>query len=136
MEVSPGTSLLWDQGYADTYKDLKFLRAAVLVGNIVSKPDPNLICLNLGHKSVAAEMKFPRLNLLNFKKYKPISHSEEHFVVKCDESEKYRIGEICYSIPTHICPTVTKYDKVLTVIGGEIIGSWKIAARDYSIVTS
>lgn len=136
VEVSPGTSLLWDQGYADLYKDLKFHRAAVLVGNIVSKPDPNLICLNLGHKSVAAEMKFPRLKLLNFKNYKPVSHSEEHFVVECDESEKYPIGEVCYSIPTHICPTVTRYNQVLTVIGGEIIGSWKIAARDHSIETS
>mgnify|MGYP001007671249 CR=1 FL=1 len=35
IEVCPGTPLLWDQGYADTYKDLKFLAAAVLVGAIV-----------------------------------------------------------------------------------------------------
>jgi len=131
VEVSPGTSLLWDQGYADAYKDLKFYTAAVLVGNIVSKPDANLICLNLGHKSVAAEMKFPRLKILNFENYKSISHSEEHLVVECFESEKFPIGKICYAIPTHICPTVIKYNKVLTVRDGEIIGHWKIAARDH-----
>ncbi len=132
-EVSPGTPILWDQGYADAYKDLKFLPAAVLIGNVVSKPAKNLICLNLGHKSVAAEMSFPRLKILNFKKCKQISHSEEHLVVECMESEKEPIGTICYAIPKHICPTVPKYSKVLTVINHKVSGSWKIAARDHII---
>lgn len=131
VEVCPGTPLLWDQGYADTYKDLKFLPAAVLVGAIVSKPSANLICLNLGHKSVAAEMSPPRLKILNFEKLEQISHSEEHLVVECVESKEYAIGTICYAIPTHICPTVLKYDKVLTVIDGTITGHWNIAARDH-----
>ena len=131
IEVCPGTPLLWDQGYADTYKDLKFLPAAVLVGAIVSKPSDNLICLNLGHKSVAAEMPPPRLKSLNFEKLEHISHSEEHLVVECVESKEYAIGTICYAIPTHICPTVLKYDTVLTVIDGTITGHWNIAARDH-----
>jgi D-serine deaminase-like pyridoxal phosphate-dependent protein len=114
VEVCPGTPLLWDQGYADTYKDLKFLPAAVLVGAVVSKPADNLICLNLGHKSVAAEMPPPRLKILNFEKLEQVSHSEEHLVVECVESKEYAIGTICYAIPTHICPTVLKYDTVLT----------------------
>ena len=133
VEVSPGTTLLWDQGYADNYKDLEFLPAAVLVGSIVSKPNINLICLNLGHKSVAAEMPFPRMKILNIENCQQISHSEEHLVVECIESEDYDIGTICYAIPTHICPTVIKYNKVLTVIDREIVGSWKIAARDHII---
>ena len=131
VEVCPGTPLLWDQGYADTYKDLKFLPAAVLVGAIVSKPADNLICLNLGHKSVAAEMPPPRLKILNFEKLEQVSHSEEHLVVECVESKQYAIGTICYAIPTHICPTVLKYDTVLTVIDGAITGHWSIAARDH-----
>jgi len=133
VEVSPGTTLLWDQGYSDNYKDLKFIPAAILVGAVVSKPTTNLICLNLGHKSVAAEMKFPRLKILNFENCKQISHSEEHLVIECVESEKYTIGDICYAIPTHICPTVLKYDRVLTVVNGKITGHWKIAARDHVI---
>ncbi|WP_025667322.1 D-TA family PLP-dependent enzyme [Aquimarina megaterium] len=133
IEVSPGTSLLWDQGYADKYEDLKFLPAAVLLGRVISKPKVNFICLDLGHKSVASEMNFPRLKILNLENCKQISHSEEHLVVECVESEKYPIGTICYTIPTHICPTVPKYDKVLTVIGKKITGRWKIVARDHII---
>jgi D-serine deaminase-like pyridoxal phosphate-dependent protein len=133
LEVCPGTPLLWDQRYADAYKDLKFIPAAILVGTVVSKPKADLICLNLGHKSVASEMKFPRLKILNFENCKQISHSEEHLVVECVETEKYTIGTICYAIPTHICPTVPKYDRVFTVVDGKITGYWKVAARDHQI---
>jgi len=131
VEVSPGTTLLWDQRYAEKFKDLKFSHAAILIGNIISKPASNLLCLNLGHKSVAAEMDFPRLEILNFQNCKQIRHSEEHLVVECNESEKYTIGDVCYAVPMHICPTVIKYDQVLTVNNGKISGHWKVAARDY-----
>lgn len=131
IEVSPGTSLLWDQRYASAFEDLKFLHAAVLIGSIISKPESNLICINLGHKSVAAEMNFPRLKILNLNNSKQISHSEEHLVLECSESDKHPIGMICYSIPTHICPTVPKYSKVFTIDEGKISGEWKVAARDY-----
>jgi len=64
--------------------------------------------------------------------FKQISHSEEHLVLECNESEDYVVGSVCYAIPVHICPTVQKYKKVLTVINGEITGEWDVAARDYN----
>jgi D-serine deaminase-like pyridoxal phosphate-dependent protein len=45
VETSPGTPLLWDQGYTDLYPDLKFLSAAVLITSIISKPATNLFVL-------------------------------------------------------------------------------------------
>ena len=78
-------------------------------------------------------MPFPRMKILNIENCQQISHSEEHLVVECKESEKYPIGTICYAIPTHICPTVIKYNKVLTVADRKIMGSWKIAARDHVV---
>ena len=133
VEVSPGTSLLWDDRYGTAFEDLKFIHSAVLIGSIISKPSKDLICINLGHKSVASEMDFPRLSFLNLKNTEPIGHSEEHLVVKCNESDKYPVGMICYSIPSHICPTVPKCSKVLTVDEGEVIGEWKVSARDNMI---
>ncbi len=133
VEVSPGTSLLWDQRYGSLFKDLKFLPAAVLLGRIVSKPKENLICFNLGHKAVAAEMDFPRLKILNYNKTQQIAQSEEHLVVETSENNKYNVGDICYAIPNHICPTVPKYDKVFTVDNNKIKGSWEVIARDYKI---
>tara|TARA_B100000902_G_C27306629_1_gene915899 strand:+ start:1342 stop:2445 length:1104 start_codon:yes stop_codon:yes gene_type:complete len=133
VEVSPGTSLLWDDRYGTAFEDLKFIHSAVLIGSIISKPSKDLLCINLGHKSVASEMDFPRLSFLNLKNTEQIGHSEEHMVVKCNESDKYPVGMICYSIPSHICPTVPKFSKVLTVDEGEVIGEWKVSARDNMI---
>ena len=133
VEVSPGTSLLWDDRYGTAFEDLKFIHSAVLIGSIISKPSKDFICINLGHKSVASEMDFPRLSFLNLKNTEQIGHSEEHLVVKCNESDKYPVGMICYSIPSHICPTVPKFSKVLTVDEGEVIGEWKVSARDNMI---
>ena len=131
VEVSPGTPLLWDQGYADSYQDLKFLPAAVLMTRVISKPKSNYVCFDIGHKSVASEMNFPRVKFLENDNCIQLSHSEEHLVVECSEAEKYNIGDICYAIPIHICPTVIKYKNVLTVENGEITGVWEVAARDY-----
>ena len=133
VEVCPGTSLLWDYGYGSMYTDLQFLPAAVLLGQIISKPKKNLICLNLGHKALAAEMAFPRGKILNIENCQQVGHSEEHMVIECDDSNRYSVGDLCYVLPTHICPTVAKYKSVLTVKEKEINDSWVVAARDHKI---
>ncbi len=133
VETSPGTSLLWDEGYGKNYKDLDFLPAAVLITRVISKPKLNSICLDLGHKSVASEMNLPRVKLLDKIEGNQISQSEEHLNIESIEAEKYKIGDLFYAIPYHICPTVAKYKNVLTVLDRKITGSWAVAARDNKI---
>ena len=133
VETSPGTPLLWDIGYAEKYKDLTFLNAAVLLIRIISKPTSNLICFDLGHKSVASEMALPRVKFLEIENCKQISQSEEHLIVECTNENDFIIGDSTYVIPKHICPTVSKYKEVLTVENRKITGSWYVAARDSKI---
>ena len=130
-ELSPGTVLLWDAGYGEKFKDLTFDFAAVVASRIVSKPADNLLCFDLGHKSVASEMPLPRVRFLGEHDFEQISQSEEHLVVKCPDNALYGIGDICYAVPVHICPTVSKYPKALTVEKNKITGSWAVAARDH-----
>ena len=131
VELSPGTPLLWDEGYGSNYKDLEFLPAATLLTRIISKPGKDLLCFDLGHKSVASEMKLPRVKFLGNHNFEQTSQSEEHLVVKCPKSDTYKVGDICYAIPIHICPTVSKYPQVLTVENQKITGFWSISARDH-----
>lgn len=131
VELSPGTPLLWDEGYASRFKDLKFQPAAVLMTRIISKPKENFLCFDLGHKSVASEMKLPRVKFLGSHNFEQISQSEEHLVVKHHDTDVYVIGDTCYALPIHICPTVAKYPKVLTVENNEISGYWNVSARDH-----
>ncbi|NER18948.1 D-TA family PLP-dependent enzyme [Spongiivirga citrea] len=131
VETSPGTTLLWDAGYAK-YKDLSFLPAAVLFTRVISMPTAQNVCFDLGHKSVASEMPFPRVEFLTEVNGKQLSQSEEHLIVEHKENS-IQIGDVAYALPIHICPTVAKYPSVKVVEKNKIIGSWKVAARDHKI---
>lgn len=133
VEASPGTTLLWDERYESLFEDLSFLPAAVLFCRIVSKPAEHLVCLDLGHKSVAPEMDFPRVKLLGLEGCQQIGQSEEHMVLRCPDSSEYQVGDHFYAIPMHICPTVAKYPQLTVVENGEITGSWNVAARNHKI---
>jgi len=134
IECSPGTFVYWDKGYTDLCPEQKFLTAAVLVTRIISKPSPNKLCLDLGHKSVAAENEIGRrIYFMNASGLTPVSQSEEHLVVAADDVSGYETGDLLYGLPYHICPTVALYERLLTVENGIVNGEWKTIARDRKI---
>ena len=133
VQLSPGTPLLWDAGYAASYPDLDFLVAAVLVGRVVSKPAPGKVCLDFGTKAVASEMPQPRITLLNVGDYRIVGHNEEHLVIEPDDPGRYRPGDVVYGVPIHICPTVARYETASVIEGGRCTGEWRIAARNRRI---
>jgi len=129
-ETSPGTCLLWDSGYDERFPDLGFLHGAVLLTRIVSKPAEKLLCLDLGHKAIAAEMPHPRIKFFKLDVQHFINHSEEHLVVESENAAKYRCGDLVYGIPWHICPTVPRYPFAYVIRDKKLAGEWKIDARD------
>ncbi len=133
VEASPGTTLLWDAGYGNQFPEMEFLPAAVLLTRVISKPTPTTICLDLGHKHLAPEMPFPRVQFLNMENCIQKGQSEEHFVLECENAADFEVGAICYALPVHICPTVAKYDSLQVVSEGQIIDSWKVVARNQRI---
>jgi D-serine deaminase-like pyridoxal phosphate-dependent protein len=133
VETSPGTLILWDAGYGDHYRDLDFLHAAVLLTRVVSLPNLNLACLDLGHKAIAAEMPHPRVCLMGLPPHDFVNHSEEHLVIKMEGAHKYKPGDVIYGIPWHICPTVARYPFAYTVLDNRVSGKWQIDARDRMI---
>ena len=133
VDVAPGTTLLWDAGYAKLFPFMSFQHAAVLFTRIISKPTSNILCFDIGHKSIAPEMAFPRVSFLNLPSSKQISQSEEHLVVEVSDGSLYEVGQGFYAIPTHICPTVAKYETLQVVENGEITKEWNVAARNQKI---
>lgn len=130
VECSPGTFVFWDWNYQQLFPDEQFVYAAVLVTRVISVIDAQHICLDLGHKSVAAENPLPRVHFLNQPDAQPISQSEEHLVVKVASSSDHAIGDVWYGIPVHICPTVALYNTVSVVEQQEAREQWKVIARD------
>lgn len=131
VELSPGTPLLWDAGYAQQFPDLLFEHAAVLATRIVSQPAPGLLCLDLGYKAVASEMPMPRVKFLGDHNFEAVGHNEEHMVIRTTQPLNYHIGDLIYAIPIHICPTVLRYEHMLRVEGDEYCGEWSVGTRSH-----
>ncbi|WP_375325658.1 D-TA family PLP-dependent enzyme [Flagellimonas sp. GZD32] len=128
--TSPGTCVLWDWGYGEKLTEQKFKHAALLVTRIISKPTKGIITVDLGHKSVAAENPIDkRVKFLNLDHYELLSQSEEHGVIKVEEWSKFKVGDVLYGLPYHICPTINLHDEVSVIENGKKIDTWEITAR-------
>lgn len=132
-ECSPGTFVFWDKGYSENLPEQPFDWAALIVSRIISIPAADMICIDLGYKSVASENPLPRVYFLNAPEAVPTAHSEEHLVLKVPDSAKFNQGDILYGVPWHICPTVALYDNALIVENNTIVDSWEVIARKREI---
>jgi D-threonine aldolase len=133
VECSPGTCVLHDHGYASRYPDLPFIPAAVLLGRVISRPRPDRLCLDLGHKAVAADPQGPRLSLLDIPDAVLGIHSEEHLVVDTPHASDFPPGTPVLAVPTHICPTCALHRRASVIENGDLVDEWEIVARDRTL---
>jgi D-serine deaminase-like pyridoxal phosphate-dependent protein len=133
VECSPGTFVFWDWGYKHGMPDEPFDYAALVITRIISVVDEHTITTDLGHKSVAAENPFPRVHFLNAPEAEPVSQSEEHLVARVPDASKYKIGDVLYGVPVHICPTVALYERAVVIENNIAVTEWKVIARDRKI---
>lgn len=134
-QCSPGTTVLWDCGYGGLYPDLPFEPAALLLTRVVSHPGDGRICVDLGHKSVAAEMPLPgRVQFPTIPGVEFLGQSEEHLVLGVADPAAFPIGTTVIGIPRHVCPTVALHQEARLVRDGAVADeAWAIAARNRRI---
>lgn len=133
-ECSAGTFVFWDNNYRNHQPEQAFEFAALILTRIVSIPDENKLAIDLGHKAIASESVLQnRAFFLNAPELKAISHSEEHMVVEAPAGHSYKIGDVLYVVPAHICPTVALYSEAHCIVNGKWVGTWEIVARDRKI---
>ncbi|HEV3163782.1 MAG TPA: D-TA family PLP-dependent enzyme [Isosphaeraceae bacterium] len=130
VECSPGTCVLHDNGYSSKFPDLPFTPAALLLTRVISHPRPGRLCLDLGHKAVAADPVGARLTLPDLPDATLGGQSEEHLVVDTDQADQYPPGAALLAIPTHICPTCALHQEAYVVENGKLVDRWKVTARD------
>ncbi|MFT4155097.1 D-TA family PLP-dependent enzyme [Parafilimonas sp.] len=134
VECSPGTFVFWDYGYKTQFPDEPFDYAALVISRVVSVVDEHTICIDLGHKSVSAENAMEkRVHFLNAENVQPLGQSEEHLVLKVEDAALYKVGDVLYGVPYHICPTVALYERAVIVENNEAVDEWKVVARDRKI---
>lgn len=128
-QLSPGTTVLWDYGYHQSYPDLEFDIAATVFTRVISKIGKDKICLDLGHKAVASEMTDLRVYFPELPNAQMIGHSEEHLVLNVQSNTSIEIGQGFVGFPWHICPTVALHEEAICIHNNNITNTWKITAR-------
>lgn len=132
LECSPGTFVLYDNGYGSKYAELKCLTpAALLVTRVISRPSPTRVTFDLGYKAVASDPPAgKRLVLLDVPEYTAILQNEEHLVIETPAVNSMAPGDVYFAIPTHICPTSAMHQRAYVVEGGQVTTTWDIVGRD------
>jgi len=134
VECSPGTFIYWDKGYHDVLPEQPFEYAALVFSRVISKPAVDVVCIDLGHKSIASENPLnKRVFFLNAPDLEPIGHSEEHMVLKT-HGHKLNVGDVLAGVPYHVCPTCALYDTAIIVTNHKAIDRWSMTSRNRSII--
>lgn len=135
LECSPGTFVLYDDGYGSRFPDVAGVSpAAVLLTRVVSRPTSTRVTLDLGTKAVASDPPIARrVKLLDFPRYEVVGHNEEHLVVETKDAERFQPGDLIYALPGHVCPTVALHRDLLVAEQGRVVGTWRVAARDRTL---
>ena len=129
VECSPGTFPFWDAGYGQAFPDIKFVPAVRLLTRVISLIDEQRLCLDAGHKAVAADADWPRVVFPDHPEAEAVSQSEEHLVVRVPDTTKVRIGDVWWGIPLHICPTVNLHESLHAVRNHRWREDWEVIAR-------
>jgi D-serine deaminase-like pyridoxal phosphate-dependent protein len=129
--ASPGTVVYGDFTSAGQLPaEYGYRPAAIVISTVVSRPAPNRVTCDAGHKSVSADAGSPTCMVLGRPELQPQKPSEEHLPIDAPSgAELPAVGDYFYLVPRHVCPTVNNFDHALLVVGGKIVGVERVTAR-------
>ncbi|MCP5149730.1 MAG: D-TA family PLP-dependent enzyme [Ectothiorhodospiraceae bacterium] len=131
IELSPGTCVLHDAGYAEMFPDLDFLPAALILTRVISLPGEGRVTVDLGYKACAsdppagARLAFPELP-----DAREVLQNEEHLVLETEAARRLRPGDALLAVPVHACPTSALHKEAFVVEHGRLVERWPVEARD------
>ena len=134
-EVRPGTYVYNDLNtYYQGVCKLEDCSARVVV-TVVSTAVAGRAIIDAGSKALSSDLlsSGPREGygyVIEAPEAKLIKLNEEHgYLDITGANHQFRVGEILTVIPNHVCTCVNMHDEVSTLRNGEVVGSWRVAAR-------
>lgn len=128
-ELSPGTCVIHDWGYASRLPDLPFTPAGLVLGRVVSTPGDDRFTIDVGSKSIAADPPGQRGVIVGQEEATSVLQNEEHWVWTTRRARP-ALGDELLVVPAHICPTSALYEEALVVdADGTVRERWPITAR-------
>lgn len=134
IELSPGTCVLHDTGYAAAFPEMQFEPAEWILTRVISRPTDDRLTCDLGNKAVASDPpKGQRVFFPALPDAEQVLHNEEHLVLKTPLAKHYKPGDVLFAIPRHVCPTSALHKWVYVAEGGRMTGQWTVTSRDRQI---
>jgi D-serine deaminase-like pyridoxal phosphate-dependent protein len=109
--------------------------AARVVATVVSTAVPGKAIIDAGAKTFSSDLlgSGPKTGyglIVEAPDAAIVKLNEEHGHVDVTRSaHQFRVGEVVTVIPNHVCTCVNMHDEVFLLRGGEVVGSWRVAAR-------
>ncbi|HTU44628.1 MAG TPA: D-TA family PLP-dependent enzyme [Bryobacteraceae bacterium] len=130
--ISPGTVVYNDTTSLEQLPGFGFKPAAIILSTVISRPTPDSITCDAGHKSVSADAGVPTCAVIGRPDLEPLKPSEEHLPIKgLSEHQLPRIGDKLYLVPRHVCPSVNNFDDALMIVSGRISAVEAVTARGH-----
>ena len=120
-QISPGTVVFTDVRTLSQVSEAVGLQPAALVlCRAVSRPAADVVTLDVGSKSVAAEVGDPCVSVVGRPELEPLKPSEEHLPVRLPPgaSPIERNTPLLVS-PVHVCPTVNLAEAAVVIDGDD-----------------
>ena len=131
IQLSPGTCVFHDAGYAEMFPDLDFTPAALILTRVISRPTRDRVTLDLGYKAVASDPPAGRRHFFpDLPEAQEVLQNEEHLVLETSQAENFQPGDQLLAIPWHACPTSALHKQIFVISGGKLVQQWDVAARD------
>ena len=131
LELTPGTTTLYDAGYHSIFADLPFRPAAGVMTRVVSCNRDGHLTLDCGHKSIAPDQPAGRRTMFpELPDAIEVSHTEEHLVIATEQAGRFSLGDHLIALPRHVCPTVALHQSATIVANGKIVDTWQVTARN------
>jgi D-serine deaminase-like pyridoxal phosphate-dependent protein len=127
-EIRPGTYVFNDGScVANQLAKMEDCALRVLV-TVVSTAVPGQCVIDGGSKTFSSDAAVGagHFGLFVDRPWTVLKFNEEHGYVKADGG---RVGEKLWVIPSHVCSTVNMHDQIHYGRGGEVEGTWNVAAR-------
>ena len=126
-EIQAGSYALMDTDYGDV--GVPFVPAFFVLGTVVSRPAPDRIVLDCGHKSATKDHGPPVVD--GIAGARVTAFNDEHAVVAVPTECAAAIGDRVRLRPSHTDPTVNLHDVFYAIEGDRVVDVWPIAARGY-----
>lgn len=131
LELSPGTTVLYDAGSVVNYPDLPFTPAALVLTRVISRPGEDLVTFDVGSKAIAADPPMEkRASFPGIPDAQSLIQNEEHLVIRTRRAGEFAPGDEQLAIPWHVCPTSALHREAYVVSGGQLVDHWEVTARD------